>query len=220
MDLFENSTPAIQEILPEFWLLSSYLAHNNSAILQDLASVIMQAPLRQMMTPMGFSMSAAMTNCGALGWLSDRKGYRYDSVNPSTGLPWPAMPKSFMLLAKQAVMDVGLADFEPDACLINAYKVGASMGLHQDKNEVDFTQPIVSVSLGLSAVFLFGGLQRIDKPLKVPLAHGDVLVWGGKTRLNFHGIQPIKNKPQSTPLNELGHYLNQHRVNLTFRKAG
>jgi len=220
MDLFENNKLATQEILPEVWLLKSYAAQNESAILQDLASVIEQAPLRHMMTPMGFAMSAAMTNCGPLGWVSDRKGYRYDALDPNTNQPWPFIPDSLMELAKQAASAAGFNSFVPDACLVNRYKIGASMGLHQDKNEVDFNQPIVSVSLGLSAVFLFGGAKRNDKPLKVRLQHGDVLVWGGKTRLNFHGILPIK-ASLTGQLNALqDDYLNQHRVNLTFRKAG
>ncbi len=220
MDLFEKNTTAIQEILPEVWLLTNYAAQNEPAILQGLASVMTQAPLRHMMTPMGFAMSAAMTNCGDLGWVSDRKGYRYNAIDPNTNQPWPLMPESFMALAKQAASAAGFNGFLPDACLVNQYKVGASMGLHQDKNEVDFNQPIVSVSLGLSAVFLFGGLLRSDKPLKVPLAHGDVLVWGGKTRLNFHGILPIKANQHSKLNAKLEDYFNEHRVNLTFRKAG
>lgn len=220
MDLFENNAPAIEEILPEVWLLKNFSSQNELAILQDLANVIAQAPLRHMMTPMGFAMSAAMTNCGELGWVSGRKGYRYDAIDPNTSQPWPAMPESFMTLAKQAAADVGFKGFVPDACLINQYKIGASMGLHQDKNEMDFNQPIVSVSLGLSAVFLFGGLQRSDKPLKVPLQHGDVIVWGGETRLNFHGILPVKANQHRILNTSLDSDLSQHRVNLTFRKAG
>jgi alkylated DNA repair protein (DNA oxidative demethylase) len=225
MDLFESDTPIIQPVLPDVWLLKNYVALNETSILQDLASVIKQAPLRNMLTPMGFAMSAAMTNCGDLGWLSDRKGYRYDAINPINNLAWPKMPESFLALAKQAATLAGFSDFLPDACLINQYKIGASMGLHQDKNEMDFTQPIVSVSLGLPAIFLFGGAQRRDKPLKVPLQHGDVLVWGNKARLNFHGILAVKSN-QNSNLNSVAHtdlnhaYLNQHRVNLTFRKAG
>lgn len=224
MDLFENSLPSTQQILPQVWLLKNYIAQNETAVLQDTANLIAQAPLRHMMTPMGFAMSAAMTNCGDLGWVSDRKGYRYDALDSTTGKPWPAMPDSFKLLAKKAAQAAGFNDFVPDACLINRYKIGASMGLHQDKNEVDFNQPIVSVSLGLPAVFLFGGLQRKDKPLKVPLAHGDVLVWGGAARLNFHGIMPIKlpAKPkQPSMLNaKQEDELTRCRINLTFRKAG
>lgn len=220
MDLFRNDTPALQEILPDVWLLKSIALANEAIILQDLESVISQAPLRHMMTPMGFAMSAAMTNCGDLGWVSDRKGYRYDAIDPNTGKPWPAMPASFMALAKQAACVAGYNDFVPDACLINQYKIGASMGLHQDKNEVDFKQPIVSVSLGLPAVFLFGGVLRSDKPHKVPLAHGDVLVWGGESRLKFHGIMPVKASQITVISTQSSQYLNHHRVNLTLRKAG
>ena len=219
MDLFRNDTPALQEILPDVWLLKSIALANEAIILQDLESVISQAPLRHMMTPMGFAMSAAMTNCGDLGWVSDRKGYRYDVIDSNTGKPWPTMPASFMALAKQAACVAGYNDFVPDACLINQYKIGASMGLHQDKNEVDFKQPIVSVSLGLPAVFLFGGLLRSDKPHKVALAHGDVLVWGGQSRLNFHGIRPVKASLNGALNTHLSQYLNLHRVNLTLRKA-
>ncbi|MES2501734.1 MAG: DNA oxidative demethylase AlkB [Pseudomonadota bacterium] len=220
MDLFKNDTPAIQEILPDVWLLKSFALANEAMIEQDLESVISQAPLRHMMTPIGFAMSAAMTNCGDLGWVSDRKGYRYDAKDPNTAKLWPAMPDSFLALAKQAALTAGFKDFVPDACLINQYKVNASMGLHQDKNEVDFNQPIVSVSLGLPAIFLFGGLLRSDKPHKVSLAHGDVLVWGGKSRLNFHGIMPVKASQIAVLNTQSNQYLKNHRVNLTLRKAG
>jgi alkylated DNA repair protein (DNA oxidative demethylase) len=220
MDLFKNETPAIQEILPDVWLLKSIALQNEAIILQDLESVILRAPLRHMMTPMGFAMSAAMSNCGDLGWVSDRKGYRYDVIDPNSDKLWPSMPDSFMQVSKQSAYLAGFKNFVPDACLINQYKVNASMGLHQDKNEADFNQPIVSVSLGLPAVFLFGGLLRSDKPHKVLLAHGDVLVWGGKSRLNFHGIMPVK-AIQNAALNTHSNpYLKNHRVNLTFRKAG
>ncbi len=219
MDLFKNDTPAIEEILHDVWLLKNIALPNEAEIVQDLERLILQAPLRHMMTPMGFAMSAAMTNCGPLGWVSDRKGYRYDAIDPNSGKPWPAMPESFLALATQAATAAGFTDFVPDACLINQYKVGASMGLHQDKNEVDFKQPIVSVSLGLPAVFLFGGLLRSDKPHKVALAHGDVLVWGGKSRLNFHGIRPVKASLNGALNTHLSQHLNHHRVNLTLRKA-
>ena len=219
MDLFKNDTPTIEEILPDVWLLKSYALATEAEIVQDLERVISQAPLRQMMTPMGFAMSAAMTNCGPLGWLSDRKGYRYDAIDPTSGKTWPAMPDSFLALATQAASAAGFSDFVPDACLINQYRVGASMGLHQDKNEVDFEQPIVSVSLGLPAVFLFGGLLRSDKPHKVALAHGDVLVWGVQSRLNFHGIRPVKASLNGALNTHLSQYLNLHRVNLTLRKT-
>ena len=212
MDLFKSIAAAKQEILPDVYLLSAFVAANETAILQDLNAVLARAPLRHMMTKMGFAMSAAMSNCGDLGWLSDRKGYRYDAVDPLSGLIWPTMPASFFKLANLASANAGFADFLPDACLINQYKVGASMGLHQDKNELDFNQPIVSVSLGIPAVFQFGGLNRADKPIKIPLNHGDVIVWGAAARLKYHGIMPLK--ANTHPV------LGAYRYNLTFRKAG
>ena len=157
-------------------------------------------------------MSVAMTNCGKLGWVSDKKGYRYDALDPSTGAPWQAMPMSFLQLAKNAAAEAGYANFVPDACLINQYEIGARMSLHQDKDEQDFSQPIVSVSLGCAATFLFGGLKRSDKPRKILLQHGDIVVWGGKSRLNYHGIMPLRTNNHEA--------LGAYRFNLTFRKAG
>jgi len=156
-------------------------------------------------------MSVAMTNCGAAGWVTDRTGYRYDSHDPQTGRRWPAMPDVFADLAAQAAARAGFDGFAPDACLINRYEPGARLSLHQDKNERDFSAPIVSVSLGLPAVFLLGGLRRADTPRRVPLAHGDVVVWGGPARLRYHGVLPL----------EAGHHLlmGGHRINLTFRRA-
>lgn len=212
MDLFEDNTPAKQEILSNVWLLKAFATTNQKAIMQDLARVIAHAPLRNMVTKSGFALSAAMTNCGKLGWISDSKGYRYDVRDPLTNQLWSAMPASFLTIAKQAAAEAGFDDFLPDACLINQYKVGASMGLHQDKNELDFNQPIVSVSLGIPSIFKFGGLLRNDKPIKIPLTHGDVVVWGGESRLNFHGVMPLK--AFTHPV------LGAYRYNLTFRKAG
>ena len=212
MDLFTHITPTKINILPDVVLLKGFALGDAEVLFADLQAVINLAPLRHMMTKMGFSMSAAMTNCGDLGWVSDRKGYRYDALDPLTNQPWPKMPASFQQLANLAASEAGFNNFQPDACLINQYKVGASMGLHQDKNEVDYSQPIVSVSLGIAAVFLFGGELRSDKPIKIPLAHGDVIVWGGKTRQNFHGIMPLKADTHSV--------LGAYRYNLTFRKAG
>ena len=157
-------------------------------------------------------MSVAMTNCGKLGWVSDKKGYRYVALNPSTGALWQAMPMSFLQLAKNAAAEAGYANFVPDACLINQYAIGARMSLHQDKDEQDFSQPIVSVSLGCAARFLFGGLKRSDKPSKILLQHGDVVVWGGKSRLNYHGVMPLQANNHEA--------LGACRFNLTFRKAG
>ncbi|HEY3940329.1 MAG TPA: DNA oxidative demethylase AlkB, partial [Bryobacteraceae bacterium] len=149
------------------------------------------APFRHMTTPGGFQMSVAMTNCGAAGWVSDRKGYRYDSNDPLTGLPWPALPELFLSLADRAAAAGGFTNFAPDACLINRYRPGSRLTLHQDKDERDFTQPIVSVSLGLPAVFLFGGSTRADRPRRIPVQSGDIAVWGGPARLAFHGVAPL-----------------------------
>jgi alkylated DNA repair protein (DNA oxidative demethylase) len=164
-----------------------------------------------MVTPGGHQMSVAMTNCGNAGWVTDRSGYRYDNVDPESGKPWPEMPSAFRALAGQAAAQAGFEGFAPDACLINCYQVGARMSLHQDKDERDFENPIVSVSLGLSAIFLFGGLKRSDKPRRYRLEHGDIVVWGGPSRLFFHGVAPLADGEH----NLLGH----QRINLTFRKA-
>ena len=231
MDLFEEIQPKKQEIAANIFLLKAYALSAEAQILSDLQATILKAPLRHMMTKMGFAMSAAMTNCGELGWVSDDKGYRYDRINPETKKAWPEMPLSFFQLAQDAAFEAGFVDFKPDACLINKYKVGASMGLHQDKNELDFTQPIVSVSLGIPATFQFGGLSRSDKPIKISLTHGDIVVWGGDIRLNYHGIMPLQpqgSSPQNIPA-EAGYScvksnnheaLGPYRYNLTFRKAG
>lgn len=183
-----------------------------AALLADVERVLVTAPLRHMMTPSGFAMSVAMSNCGALGWVTDRHGYRYDAVDPLTQQPWPTIPASFAALSQQAAALAGYPDFIADACLINRYQVGARMGLHQDKNEQDFNQPIVSVSLGLTATFQFGGLKRSDKVLSLPLYHGDVVVWGGAARLRYHGVLPLKAGMHPA--------LGESRINLTFRKAG
>jgi alkylated DNA repair protein (DNA oxidative demethylase) len=164
-----------------------------------------------MVTPGGFTMSVAMTNCGAAGWVTDRTGYRYDPRDPDNGRPWPDMPAAFLHLATAAAEAAGYCDFVPDACLINRYQPGAKMSLHQDKDEQDFGAPIVSVSLGLPAVFLFGGLKRSEKPRRYRLAHGDVVVWGGPSRLFFHGVAPLADGEHPV--------LGRQRINLTFRKA-
>jgi alkylated DNA repair protein (DNA oxidative demethylase) len=165
-----------------------------------------------MVTPGGYRMSVAMTNCGSLGWVSDRTGYRYSTIDPESGLPWPQMPDAFFRLATSAAAQAGFTQYVPDACLINRYAPGAKLSLHQDKDEKDFGQPIVSVSLGIPAVFLFGGLKRSDKPARVSLTHGDVVVWGGPDRLRYHGVLPLKESHHPV----VGGY----RVNLTIRKAG
>jgi alkylated DNA repair protein (DNA oxidative demethylase) len=165
-----------------------------------------------MVTPSGHRMSVAMTNCGALGWVSDRTGYRYVAQDPETGQPWPPMPDRFLGLAQNAAAQSGFAGFLPDACLINRYEPDARLSLHQDRDERDLTAPIVSVSLGLPAVFLWGGLKRKDPTRRIPLVHGDVLVWGGPDRLRYHGVLPLKAGQHAL--------LGEQRINLTFRKAG
>jgi alkylated DNA repair protein (DNA oxidative demethylase) len=182
-----------------------------SDLLADLQAVINAAPLRHLVTPGGYRMSVAMTNCGALGWVADRSGYRYSATDPASGQPWPAMPASFLALARAAASEAGYKNFNPDACLVNHYTPGAKLSLHQDKDELDLAAPIVSVSLGLPAIFLFGGLNRADATRKILLCHGDVVVWGGPSRLAYHGVRPLKNglHPQ----------LGANRFNLTFRKT-
>ncbi len=182
-----------------------------SDLIAELRDVVAQAPFRHMLTPGGHRMSVAMTNCGSVGWVTDRTGYRYDAVDPESAKPWPAMPPSFRALAVQAAAQAGFDGFSPDACLINRYQPGARMSLHQDKDELDLDAPIVSVSLGLPAIFIFGGLQRSDKPRRFRLEHGDVAVWGGPSRLNFHGVAPLADGEH--PL------IGRQRINLTFRKT-
>jgi DNA oxidative demethylase len=203
---------AVEIIAPSAVVLRGFAVTSEVALLNDISEVIVKAPFRHMVTPGGFKMSVAMTNCGALGWVTDRTGYRYDPIDPLTGNSWPAMPASFFQLAKAAATKAGFSDFCPDACLVNRYEPGTRLSLHQDRNERDFGQPIVSVSLGLPATFLFGGLKRADRTLRVPLSHGDVAVWGGPSRLRYHGVSPLKDGEH--PL------LGRHRINLTFRKAG
>jgi alkylated DNA repair protein (DNA oxidative demethylase) len=201
-----------EQLGPAATVLRGFAAAEETTILSALRDVTASAPFRHMITPGGFRMSVAMTNCGSLGWVTDRTGYRYDTIDPVSGLPWPRMPDVFLRLATEAAAQVGFREFRSDACLINRYEPGARLSLHQDKNEQDYGQPIVSVSLGIPAVFLFGGLNRADKALRVKLAHGDVVVWCGSARLRYHGVLPLKE----------GHHplVGEHRINLTFRKAG
>ena len=214
LDLFPDE-PAVESgdepIAPGAVLLRGFARSSAPALLGAVGAVTSQSPFRFMSTRGGFQMSVAMTNCGAAGWITDRSGYRYGSLDPLTGRSWPAMPDIFATLAGVAAVRAGFGSFTPDACLINQYESGSRMSLHQDRNELDFTAPIVSVSLGLPAVFLFGGDRRADKPRRVALAHGDVVVWGGPARLRFHGVLPLKDGEH--PL------AGRHRINLTFRKA-
>jgi DNA oxidative demethylase len=193
-------------------LLRQFALPDQSELLADLQNVSDGAPFRHMITPGGYRMSVAMTNCGSLGWVTDKTGYRYDAIDPVSGVAWPPMPESFMRLATTAATEAGFPGFVPDACLINRYEPGAKLSLHQDKDEQDFNQPIVSVSLGIPAVFLFGGLKWSDKTERIAVTHGDVVVWGGPARLRYHGVMPLKDSDH--PL------LGRRRINLTFRKAG
>lgn len=211
-DGFNDAEVADQALGPGAVLLRGFALPKDSALLVALLRVLKKAPFRHMITPGGFEMSVAMTNCGSLGWVTDKTGYRYDPVDPESGKPWPPLPDVFGRLAMDAAARAGFDGFVPDACLINRYEAGAKLTLHQDKNEQDFGQPIVSVSLGIPATFLFGGLNRDDKPSRVELTHGDVAVWGGPARLRYHGILPLKQ----------GHHplVGPYRINLTFRRAG
>jgi alkylated DNA repair protein (DNA oxidative demethylase) len=192
-------------------VLRGFAAADAEALVAGVHMVAGASPFRHMVTRGGFQMSVAMTNCGTAGWVTDRRGYRYDAIDPETGKPWPAMPMQFLRLAQSAAAVAGFPSFAPDACLINRYRVGARMSLHQDRDELDYEQPIVSVSLGLGAVFLFGGQRRSDKPKRIRLASGDVVVWGGPARLAFHGVAPLAAGTDSL--------LGDCRINLTFRKA-
>lgn len=192
-------------------LLGGFALPIDSGLLDALENVTRDAPLRHMVTPGGWPMSVAMTNCGAVGWVSDGCGYRYDSIDPESGQRWPEMPPVFADLATCAAQAAGFCGFAPDACLINRYEPGARLSLHQDRNEREFRSPIVSVSLGLPAVFLWGGQMRADRPRRVPLAHGDVVVWGGPARMTFHGIHPLADGTHQLT--------GRARYNLTFRCA-
>jgi alkylated DNA repair protein (DNA oxidative demethylase) len=193
-------------------VLAGFALDVEEELLASLKDVVEQSPFRNMVTPAGFRMSVAMSNCGSLGWVTDRAGYRYDEIDPEVNRPWPAMPTAFRELAVTAAEEAGFPNFVPDACLINRYEPSARLSLHQDKNERDFTQPIVSVSLGLPATFLFGGLERGNKTQRIQVIQGDVLVWGGPARLRYHGIAPLKDGEHPR--------LGGVRYNLTFRNAG
>jgi len=208
---------------PQAWLLRSLATARATPLLTALQKILALAPLRQMVTPGGRTMSVAMSNCGEVGWTSDSRGYRYSAIDPQNGLRWPAMPAEFLRLAQDAATEAGFPDFNPDACLINCYLPGTRLSLHQDRDERDLNQPIVSVSFGLPAAFLFGGKTRSARPRRVLLEHGDVVVWGGEDRLRFHGVMPIKELAADLlaahPWEE-HELLRGRRINLTFRRAG
>ena len=213
LDLFDDEdAPRTEAIGPASCVLRGFARAQVPALLSGIAAVQAVSPTRHMVTPGGFTMSVATTNCGALGWTSDRSAYRYTARDPVTGQPWPAMPELFAQLARDAAEAAGFAAFAPDACLVNHYVPGTRLSLHQDRDERDFGAPIVSVSLGMAARFQFGGLQRGDKAHTIVLRHGDVVVWGGVDRLRYHGVLPLKG--EAHPL------LGPLRINLTFRQAG
>lgn len=216
MDLFadqpaEAQAPHVEPLADGAVVLRGFATTVAEELWRATGRVIEAAALRKMVTPGGLPMSVAMTNCGALGWVSDRRGYRYDAVDPDSGRPWPRMPDALQRMARAAAESAGFPGFDPDACLINRYEPGTRLSLHQDRGERDFSQPIVSVSLGLPAMFAFGGLRRSDRTVRVPLRHGDIVVWGGPSRLRYHGVLAIPDGWH--PLT------GACRVNLTFRRA-
>jgi alkylated DNA repair protein (DNA oxidative demethylase) len=206
-----EALPAREILADGAVLLRGFAAGETAELARLVATIAAAAPFRNMETPGGRRMSVAMTNCGGLGWITDRRGYRYGAADPETGRPWPAMPDAFARLAGRAAAAAGFPGFAPDSCLINRYAPGARLTLHQDRNERDFAQPIISVSLGLPATFLFGGPKRTDRPRRIRLESGDVAVWGGPARLVFHGIDPLADGDDPVTGN--------CRINLTFRKA-
>jgi DNA oxidative demethylase len=213
-DLFDDSVPdpRHERLARGAWLLHGFALDKVWALVAAADAIQAAAPFRHLVTPGGFRMSVAMTNCGSQGWVSDLRGYRYDACDPLSGRAWPPMPPVFLELAQAAAEAGEFSGFAPDACLLNRYEPGARLTLHQDKDERDFNAPIVSVSLGLPAIFLFGGAARKDKQRRVPLQHGDVVVWGGPARLYHHGVLALKD----------GHHevLGSQRLNLTFRRTG
>lgn len=217
---FESLGPAFDEdrgetcrlaLGPSALLLRGFATKQAPELVAANRAISAVSAFRHMATPGGWKMSVALTNCGEVGWVTDRAGYRYDPIDPVTGHPWPPMPLPFVDLATQAAEAAGFSAFRPDACLINRYAPGSRLSLHQDRNERDFDQPIVSVSLGLPAIFLWGGRTRRETPRRVPLFHGDVVVWGGPDRLTFHGVQSLADGEHSLT--------GAYRFNFTFRRA-
>lgn len=211
LDLFADEQPWQEPLAPGAVVLRRLAVAGAATLLHDIEAVAAISPFRHMVTPGGYTMSVAMTSCGGLGWTTNDRGYLYSPVDPVTHRPWPPIPEAFNALCHEAAIAAGYPDFQPDACLINRYAPGAKLSLHQDKDEPNLRAPIVSVSLGLPAIFQFGGLQRNDPLKRLMLEHGDVVVWGGESRLFYHGIQPLK--PGQHPLT------GEYRYNLTFRQA-
>ncbi|GLR10746.1 DNA oxidative demethylase AlkB [Mixta theicola] len=211
LDLFSEEAPWAEPLAEGAVILRRRAREQAASLLAQVEEVAQRNPFHHRITPGGHRMSVAMTNCGDLGWSSDARGYQYSGEDSATGRRWPPMPPAFRLLAQTCAQEAGFSDFQPDACLINRYEPGAKLSLHQDKDEKDLRQPIVSVSLGLPAVFQFGGFERGDAVQRVLLEHGDVVVWGGPSRLRFHGILPVK-----AGIHPLA---GAFRYNLTFRRA-
>lgn len=213
-DLFDSvaeAQPSREDIADGAVLLRGFVKPIESELIEAVRAIVAQSPFRRMTTPGGHLMSVAMTNCGERGWITDHTGYRYDPIDPRTEAPWPAMPPVLRDLARGAAEQGGFQNFAPDACLVNRYEPGTRLSLHQDKDELDFSAPIVSVSLGLPATFLFGGMARSDKPRRYRLLHGDVVVWGGPSRLAYHGVAPLADGEHAL--------LGRKRINLTFRRT-
>jgi DNA oxidative demethylase len=212
-DLFDSldARPSRETIAEGAMLLRGFARPIQHDLLSAIDGIIARSPFRHMSTPGGYEMSVAMTNCGSLGWVTDRTGYHYDAIDPLSGKPWPEMPPVFRELAGQAAAQAGFAGFQPEACLVNCYEPGARLSLHQDRDERNYDEPIVSVSVGLPATFLWGGLKRADKTRRYRLEHGDVVAWGGVSRLVYHGVAPLADGEHAL--------LGRRRINLTFRKA-
>jgi len=216
LDLFSEEDarqpPRTEQIAAQAFVLRGFALPWIEALLPPLREVLKSAPFRRMVTPGGRTMAVALSNCGELGWISDQQGYRYSAIDPRTGQLWPALPEPIRALAMEAALVAGFADFNPDACLVNRYLPGTRLTLHQDRNERDFSAPVVSVSLGLPAVFALGGLERSDRTRRVPLLHGDVMVWGGVDRLRYHGVLPLAHGTHPV--------MGAQRINFTLRQAG
>lgn len=202
---------AVERLGPGAVVLRCFGYCREAQLIEAVDEVARAAPFRNMVTPGGYTMSVAMTNCGSAGWITDRNGYRYAAADPLTGRAWPAMPPPFLELAGEAAAAGGFPGFTPDACLMNRYEPGTKLSLHRDEDERDMTAPIVSASLGIPAVFLFGGKKRSDRLRRIKLQSGDVVVWGGPDRLVYHGVAPLAEGEH--PLT------GKRRINLTFRKA-
>ncbi|HEV2550337.1 MAG TPA: DNA oxidative demethylase AlkB [Stellaceae bacterium] len=210
-DLLPGTLAEAEVLAPGALLLHGFARDEAAALVAMVAEIAAAAPFRQMVTPGGYRMSVAMTNCGDAGWVTDRRGYHYAPLDPLTAQAWPIMPEIFRDLAERAAEAAGFDEFTPDACLINRYEPGARLSLHQDKDERDAAAPIVSVSLGLPAIFLWGGLRRNDRPRRILMENGDVAVWGGPARFTYHGIAPLADGEHP--------FTGRARVNLTLRKA-